>query len=292
MTIEITIPQPIQVSIESANPTLQQQLLLLQQQIQAVEASLTQLSNYQPSDSDLSEIASLQTTPFGRGLLTLDTLAEAKQLLQIPQIVDSPDDIGAQPADGDLSAIALLATTPFGRDLLTKVDAAAVLELLGLGSGNGSVGGEISLLSYTVTQSSVYGDPLTNCLGTFANLNDDSNITGAGTQNGGVVGSPQWIQADLGEVKTILSITVAGGDLPDNFGGVQLYLNGAAVQVSNNGTTWDTVRAVSGASNDNFMGVSNKAVPTLLPIHRNARYIRLYQVGTWLGTTMLQIRGW
>lgn len=292
MTIEISIPQPIQVSIETTNPTLLQQLQQLQQQIQALGSTLAQLDNFQLSDSDLSEISNLATAPFGRGLLTLASLAEAKQLLQIPQIVDSPDDIGAQPADGDLSAIALLSTTPFGRELLTQPDAAAVLTALGLGSGNTGSGGTISELTYTVSQSSVFGNPATDCIGTFANLTNDSNQTGAGTLNAGVVGSPQWIQADLGQSRNVLSCTVAGGTLPVNFGAVAEYLNGAQVQVSPDASSWEVVTLVSGAVNTDFLNITRKPTPTIIPIHRNTRYIRLYSPNSWLGTTELRIRGW
>lgn len=74
---------------------------------------------YQPLDSDLTAIAALSTTTFGRSLLTS---ANAAALLTL---------VGAQPLDSDLTAIAALSTTTFGRSLLTSVDAAALQTLVG-----------------------------------------------------------------------------------------------------------------------------------------------------------------
>lgn len=74
---------------------------------------------YQPLDSDLTAIAALSTTTFGRSLLTS---ANAAALLTL---------VGAQPLDSDLTAIAALSTTTFGRSLLTSADAAALQTLVG-----------------------------------------------------------------------------------------------------------------------------------------------------------------
>lgn len=68
---------------------------------------------YQPKDSDLTAIAALTTTAYGRAFLALADAAAALTA------------IGAQPLDSDLTAIAALATTAFGRSLLTASDAAA-----------------------------------------------------------------------------------------------------------------------------------------------------------------------
>jgi hypothetical protein len=92
-----------------------------------VEAALQQLgaadaafaNTYQPKDTDLTAIAALTTTTFGRSLLTLADAAAAATL------------IGAQPLDTDLSAIAALTTTAFGRGLLTLVVGAAARTTLG-----------------------------------------------------------------------------------------------------------------------------------------------------------------
>lgn len=128
----------------------------------------------QPLDSDLTAIAALSTTMFGRALLTLTNAATLQtsagtvigtnveawdaDLDVIAALTPSNDDIlqrkaGAwtnrsiaqlitdlglgsvyQPLDSDLTAIAALTTTTFGRSLLTQADAAATRTTLGLGT--------------------------------------------------------------------------------------------------------------------------------------------------------------
>ena len=80
---------------------------------------------YQPLDADLTAIAALATTAFGRGLLPLTDAAAARSYIGA-QAAGS-----YQPLDADLTAIAALTTQAFGRSLLTAVDAAAGRTLLG-----------------------------------------------------------------------------------------------------------------------------------------------------------------
>jgi hypothetical protein len=84
------------------------------------------IATRQPADQDLTDIAALTTTVFGRDFLT---------------VVDAPaarTKIGAAPAgnyqtqDADLDAIAALTTTAFGRSQLTLADAAAATAQLSL----------------------------------------------------------------------------------------------------------------------------------------------------------------
>ena len=93
-------------------------------------------ARYQPLDSDLTAIAALSTTTFGRGLLAL---ADAAALRTSAGLVLGTDiyskaavDSGFQPLDSDLTAIAALTTTSFGRSLLALADAAAARTALGL----------------------------------------------------------------------------------------------------------------------------------------------------------------
>jgi hypothetical protein len=127
---------------------------------------------YQPLDSDLTAIAALATTSFGRALLAL---ADAAALRTAAGTVigtdveahdaDLTDDVlqrksGAwtnrtiaqllvdfaaagttfQPLDSDLTAIAALTTTSFGRSLLALADAAALSAALSYGSSAAAVG--------------------------------------------------------------------------------------------------------------------------------------------------------
>lgn len=88
----------------------------------AAAALASALAASQPLDSDLTAIAALSTSSFGRSLLTLADAAAALAA------------IGAQPSDADLTAIAALSTTAFGRSFLDRADAAAGRTLLGLGT--------------------------------------------------------------------------------------------------------------------------------------------------------------
>jgi hypothetical protein len=95
----------------------------------------------QPLDSDLTAIAALSTTSFGRGLLALADAAAGRTALGLGSAATTAatayDAAGAaasaqaasQPVDSDLTAIAALTTTSYGRALLTLADAAALTAL-------------------------------------------------------------------------------------------------------------------------------------------------------------------
>lgn len=127
-------------------------------------------STVQPNDSDLTAIAALTTTSFGRGLLELansaallsaaGAQASDADLTAIAGLTPTNDDVvqrkaGAwtnrsmaqliadlaalgttfQPLDSDLTAIAALTTTSFGRGLLAEASAASVRATLDLEAG-------------------------------------------------------------------------------------------------------------------------------------------------------------
>ena len=77
------------------------------------------LAALNPIDGDLSAIAALSTTAYGRSTLTLVDASAAQTLF------------GAQPVDSDLTAIAALTTTAFGRGFLSVVDATGGRTLIG-----------------------------------------------------------------------------------------------------------------------------------------------------------------
>ena len=73
----------------------------------------------QPSDSDLTAIAALSTTTYGRAVLALSNQAALVALLP-----------SYQPLDSDLTAVAALTTSAYGRAFLALADGAALGALL------------------------------------------------------------------------------------------------------------------------------------------------------------------
>lgn len=100
----------------------------------------------QPVDSDLTAIAALSTTAYGRALLALADAAAGRTALGLGTASTAAtgdfDAAGAaaaaqaasQPVDSDLTAIAALTTTAYGRAFLALADAAAARTALGLGT--------------------------------------------------------------------------------------------------------------------------------------------------------------
>lgn len=93
----------------------------------------TALAGKQPVDSDLTAIAALTTTSFGRGLLALADAAALRTSAGLGTAALSASG-DFQPVDSDLTAIAALTTTSYGRAFLALADAAAGRTALGLGT--------------------------------------------------------------------------------------------------------------------------------------------------------------
>ena len=93
----------------------------------------------QPLDSDLTAIAALTTTTFGRALLALADAAAGRTALGLGTAATAAS-ADFQPVDSDLTSIAALSTTSFGRALLTQADAAAVRTYIGAAGSGGASG--------------------------------------------------------------------------------------------------------------------------------------------------------
>lgn len=110
----------------------------------------TALATKQPVDSDLTAIAALTTTTFGRALLTLADAAAGRTALALGTAATSNTG-DFQPVDSDLTAIAALTTTAYGRGFLDLADAAAARTKLALGTAatvnTGTASGDVPLLS-------------------------------------------------------------------------------------------------------------------------------------------------
>ena len=100
-------------------------------------------STYQLKDEDLTSIAALTTTTFGRSLLTQADDSAARTALGLGTLATQSGTLSDylttavasstyQPLDADLTNIAALTTTTFGRSLLTQADASAARTAIGL----------------------------------------------------------------------------------------------------------------------------------------------------------------
>ena len=132
-------------------------------------------------------------------------------------------------------------------------------------------------LSYTASQSSTYG---TTPVGTYANLTDGNLSTGTGTSND----TTAWIQADLGEIKSVSQVWIAGGAIPGSWGSGATYLNGATLEVSLDGSNW--LRAIPILAGITDYEVTKFAFGGLV-----AHYVRISKSSNFIGASEFRIFG-
>jgi hypothetical protein len=119
---------------------------------------------YQPLDSDLTAIAALSTTSYGRAFLALADAAAlrtagglvigtdvAAQSSLASYLTTAAAASGYQPLDSDLTAIAALSTTSYGRAFLTLANQAALMALLSAASDTASGIVELATTAETTT---------------------------------------------------------------------------------------------------------------------------------------------
>jgi len=184
----------------------------------------TRVNGKQPVDSDLTAIAALTTTPFGRSLLTQADAAASLTTL------------GAQPVDTDLTAIAALTTTPFGRSLLTQADAATMRATLGAAASNAQ-----SNRNYIIN-------------GGFQ-INQRA-VSGTVTLSAGVYGHDRWKAGASGCTYTfatsggVTTITISAGSL-------QQVIEGASLETDTYTLSWGgTSQGKIGAGSYGASGIS------------------------------------
>lgn len=136
------------------------------------------VASYQPLDSDLTAIAALTTTTFGRSLLALADASAARTTLGLGTAATANSSnfetagaaaaaqAASQPLDSDLTAIAALTTTTFGRSLLALADAAAARTAIGAGTGNGDALTTSGLNQFASTTSAQLASVLSDETGT------------------------------------------------------------------------------------------------------------------------------
>jgi hypothetical protein len=140
------------------------------------------LSGYQPLDSDLTAIAALATTSFGRGLLTETSASTARTTLGLGTLATqsgtfSGTSSGTNTGDQDLSSLLVKAS-----NLSDVTNAATARTNLGLGSGNTPTFLGASLTGGTVTASAplidatqTWNSAATTFTGILANVTDTAS---------------------------------------------------------------------------------------------------------------------
>lgn len=112
---------------------------------------LAGLSGVQPLDADLTAIAALTTTSFGRSLLALADASAARTALGVAIGSD------VQAYDADLAAIAALSTASFGRSLLTEASAATLRSTLSLVVGTNVQAYDADLAALAALSTQAFG---------------------------------------------------------------------------------------------------------------------------------------
>lgn len=145
----------------------------------------------QPLDSDLTAIAALTTTLYGRAFLALTDAAAGRAALGLGTAATSAatafDPAGSaagaqaasQPLDADLTAIAALTTTAFGRALLALADATALRSTAGLVIGT-DVQAHSAVLDATTASFTTADETKLDGIETGADVTDSTNVAAAG----------------------------------------------------------------------------------------------------------------
>ena len=167
-------------------------------------------STYQPLDSDLTSIAALSTTSFGRSLLTQADASATISTLGLASLY--------QPLDATLTALAGLSTssgkmiyatgtdtfsqvdsTSFGRSVLNTADAAALRTLAGV-TGTLDVDGEVTTIA---NAAAIAG--LTNS--SYISLTNQVDVDNYRTMNFTAGGVVQWKGKTGGGTESLIELT-------------------------------------------------------------------------------------
>ena len=184
----------------------------------AAAAQAAAIAASQPLDADLTSIAALTTTTYGRSLLTGADAPTTRNTLGLGSAATTAstayDPSGAaalaiavsQPVNTNLTDISALTTTTYGRSLLTGADAATTRTTLGLGSA--------ATTASTAYATSTQGTTADNAI-TKATVGAKGTIvtgTAASTPSGLVVGTNgQFLKADSTAGTGLVWATIPGG---------------------------------------------------------------------------------
>jgi hypothetical protein len=199
-------------------------------------AQQTALDGKQPVDSDLTAIAALSTTAYGRALLALADgtaaiTAFGKTTLAGYGITD------AQPIDSDLTAIAALSTTSFGRSLLALADGTAAITAFGKTTLAGY--GITDLVAKTDTANTFVPLQTFNSFASYSvNATQLSNPGAPAITNVGTPGATTWTYK-------IVAVLADGSTTAAGTAGSTATGNATLDATNKNSLTWT---AVTGAS--------------------------------------------
>lgn len=233
----------------------------------AASAQAAAIAASQPVDSDLTAIAALTTTVFGRSLLTAADAAALRTAAALGTSATHPatdfDTAGAaataqsaaiaaaaadattkanaaqaasQPLDSDLTAIAALTTTSYGRAFLTLGDAAAARTALGLGTLATQSGTFSGASSGTNT-----GDQDLSSLAPKAS----PALTGSPTVNGNALSGANTGDETGATIRSKLGVTTLSGS---NTGDQTISVTGDVTASGSTGALASTVGKINGTS--------------------------------------------
>ena len=205
---------------------------------------------YQPLDSDLTAIAALSTTTYGRSLLTLASATALAAEVDSFFLTPAEGNAAYQPLDSDLTAIAALATTSYGRAFLALADAAAGRTALGLGTAatqnTGTSGANVPLLNgantWSTTQTYTLAPVFTDQSGSRTAL----GLGTAATQNTGTSGATVPFLNGTNTWANAQTFTAAPVFTNQSGSRTALGLGSAATQ--NTGTSGTTIPFLDGAN--------------------------------------------
>lgn len=165
------------------------------------------IAGRQPLDSDLTAIAAVLTTAFGRGLLAVADAAALR--------VAAGSVIGTnvQAFDSDLAAIAALATTAVGRSLLAAADAAAIRTISGAQQQDADLDA-IALLSTTAVGRSLLAAADATAIRTISGAQlQDSDLDAIALLATQAFGRSILTMADAATARTALGLTPSVEDI-------------------------------------------------------------------------------